>query len=631
MVRQLKQTSYVLPIKLVPNRDEGPQGYLCRVAESNLLTVQDLKAIGISYDYDQMVNHDLLVSSSLDPDLHQQVQHYSSLWHNEIKVWNVQYARFCPHCLVESGYWKVEWELNFYDVCHLHHVFLVDQCSSCGRKVTWQRALLNRCSCGSILHAEETKACPQSMIEISKVISNKIHQSDDQNMPIVLLKTNIEQTQRTIRYLGNYMSLAAAKNPLKMRQAGDLNQSLQVTSLAAEVIAGWPDIFHDALTQLERKGRSTGRPSLNEVFGQAYHYVFKTLKGGAFEELRHQFELWINQAWKGGLAKRNKRLRAAILKDAAWIPANAACDYLGISHQRLELLIREGTLEGETYISDKGRRFVTVRRDNLEQIKQNLFGYIDMTIAGRLLGLQKRRMRLLLKLIFTEAKKLGTSPSSAWAVSRSEVNKLIDLTIGCEVVSIPDEGCVSLAHILRYWTWTNEDIASLISAIKSEEMKVINVLDTASGIAAWNFNVLDLKNWKLKTQNGMGNWLTITQAAKLLGIKEQVAYELVTLGFLHAEIMPMQVKRGVRIKRKTLEAFEEKYIFSTKIAEHFGCSSRKIIAKLGERGINPVSGPQINQSRQVLYLFDDTVREMISGEDAIKNFELTKSKSINNE
>lgn len=605
MLAQKKTRQYALPLKLEPYRDEGPQGYLLRLAENNLLTTQELTAIGISFDYDFMLNQGILVSDGIDPDLHRQMAFISMLWQSETRVWNTQYARFCPQCLAESGYWKTEWELNFYDVCHKHQVWLVDQCSSCGNKLKWNRTQLSRCSCGSILNAEQSTACPANMADIANVMSAKILQQDNSTLPLVLQKTDVEQTQRLIRYLGNYMSLAAGKNPLKMRQAGDLNHSWPVTSLAAEVIADWPNAFHNALTQLEKHNRVDGRPSLNEVFGQAYHYVFKALKEKPFEELRHQFELWINVAWKGGIAKRNKRLTSTLMKQASWVPASVACDFLGISHQRLDLLIREGTIEGETHISEKGRKFVMVRRDSLQLVKDHLFGLIDMTTAGKLLGLQKRRMRQLLTLVFTDAKKLGTSPSAPWAVSRLEVNRLLELSINVGYVSIPDEGCVSLGHVLRYWTWSNEDIAGLITSVKSKEIIPVNLLDTVAGIAAWNFKESELKNWKLKNLNGMGTWLTITQAAKILGIKEQVAYELVNLGYLQSEVMPKQVKRGTRIRKSIIDAFNQNYIFATKIAEAMSCSPRKVINHFANFGKKPLSGPMIDGARQVLYKRED--------------------------
>lgn len=283
------------------------------------------------------------------------------------------------------------------------------------------------------------------------------------------------------------------------------------------------------------------------------------------------------------------------------------------------MLIREGAIEGETHISEKGRKFVMVRRDNLDSVKNHVFDQIDMTTAGKLLGFQKRRMRQLLQLVFRDATKLGSSPGAPWAVSRIEVNKLIDIGLAVEAVSIVDEGCVSMAHILRYWTWTSEDIAGLLLSVKSQEINLVNRVDSLEGVAGWSFNEAELKNWKLKNQSGLGTWLTITQASKVMGIKEQVAYELVRLGYLKSEVMPKQMKKGTRIRRKTVEAFNQEYIFATKIAEHLGCSPRKAINNLEKMYIMPISGPRVDGMRQVLYLRTQEIESTLQNHQKIND------------
>lgn len=605
----LDRQSYQLPILSQPSRTEGPNGYLLRLAEENLLTRYQLVQTGITYDYSILQSFKLLPNPQLDNELHEYVKRISVLRERTSMVFNEKHARYCPLCLQEHNEWRIEWELYFYDVCHHHGVWLVDQCGSCSEKLTWNRTHINRCSCGASLHYEDLKSAPESMIQLTAQLSKKILLNHG-DIPIsaAILSTDIKQTQKLIRYLGNYMASVPGRNPLKMKEASNLNYSWPVTTLAAEILQNWPAAFHQSLTNLEKTNRTEGRPSLIDTFGAAYDYVFKSFKDCAFKEIREQFNLWIGAEWRGGVAKRNKRLLDTMLENVSWVPANVACDSLGISIQRLELLIREGTIEAETHISKKERKFTMVRSENLQQVKEHLFGQITMTVAGKLLGIQKRRMRKLLCLIFTDAKKLGTSPGAPWAVSRLEVNRILELTTNLDFVSIPDEDCVSLGHVLKYWTWGDDEIASLIISVQSGEIRPINVLDTVSGIAAWNFRESDLKNWKLKNQSGMGLWLTITQAAKVLGVKEQVTYELVSLGFLPTEVMPRQVKRGTRIKRSTIEVFNENYIFSTNVAEMMGCSSRKVISHLASFGVIPVSGPLTNGARQVLFNRNEAIK-----------------------
>lgn len=611
MGNTLIQKNYQLPQKLSPFNDEGPNGYLMRLADANLLTIKDLKNIGIGYNLEQLKSFGLLDQEIVDNKLKQNLAQINSWRESGKTILNEKHARCCPKCLDEIGYWRLEWEILFNDVCHHHQIWLIDECGSCHKKLNWQRRELLRCECGADIRQEKCNlsSAPKSMIELSRVLSQKLGSSSEQvNSMLPLAKTNIEQSQRLIRYLGNYMNQVTGKNPLKMIDAGDLNNSWNVTSLAAEMLNKWPESFHESLTKLEKTNhKKKDRPSLNEVFGQAYLYIFDHLQEPAFNEVKNQFEFWIAKSWRSGLAGRNKRLLPEILKNATWIPSIAACDYLGVSIQRLKMLIREGAIEGETYISAKGREFIMVRRDGLPETKAKLFGMINMVSAQELLGIHKRRMRQLLRFLFKDARKLGTSRAAPWEVSRIELNKILDVSNELLTVSIPDEDCVSLGHIMKYWTFTNQEIANLIFAVVKKDINPVNNLDTERGISAWVFRKTEIQLWKLKLEGGLTNWMTIDKASKVLGVKQQVAYQLVKISLLKAEVMPEQRKQGTRVSKRSIEEFKQNYIFSTQIAEKLGCSSKKVIKDLAFMGVKPVSGPSVDGMRQMLYKRDQVL------------------------
>lgn len=594
-------SNFQLLIRPYPNIVEGPMGYLYRLAESNYITVSDLKQLGFEYKHSNLQHEGLLPEEILHRKLHRDVAFKSQLLDLTPRVWNHKIARFCPHCLQFDPVWRAEWELYFYDVCHLHQSWLVDQCSSCGSKLDWDRSSLVRCNCGADLRTEHTQSSPANLTGLSLLINHKLNQSDIDKMNEFLKGLSIEQFQRLVRYLGNYMDPASGKNPLKMRGASIISNSWPVTTVAAEIIAGWPESFFNALDRIQQHSATENIPSLKTVFGQAYNYIYKGLKDAAFTPLRHEFERWISESWKGVLAKRNKRLALLLLSRAQWIPGNLACDKLGISMQRLELLIRDGELYGEIYYSEKGRKYVMVRQDGLQRVKANLQGEIDMLAAGELLGLTKRRMRKVLHYLFPEARKSGNSPSSPWCINRHHVNSLLDISGQLESLAIPDEDCVSLAHILRFWANSDVEIVAIINAVRDKEIELVAKLDGYTGISSWIFKELPLRSWLHQFRSGKSIWMTITQASILLGIKEQVAYEMVRLGFLKSEVMPQQAKRGTRVRKLEVEQFKNAYIFATEIADNFGVSPRKAISILAEKHIEPISGPSVDAGRQILF------------------------------
>jgi hypothetical protein len=299
------------------------------------------------------------------------------------------------------------------------------------------------------------------------------------------------------------------------------------------------------------------------------------------------------------------------LEKATWIPGNLACDKLGISSQRLKNLIREEAVEGECYITGSGREFVMVRRDSIDLVKQNLSGEIDMTAARSLLGLGKKRTRQLFRMIFPEARKIGPHSSSPWTVSRFEVNKLLDINTNISKVCIPDEDCVSLAHILRYWAWTTEDIAGLVNAVRAQELSPVNILEGVAGISAWVFPEKTLKAWRVASIQGFGAWLTISQAAKVLGMHEQSAYDAVKLNLLNSELLHRQPRGGKRIRRTEVDRFKSTYILASELAHRLGVSPRKAIHILAEQSITPISGPMVDQGRQVIFLRTFAIEQLI--------------------
>ncbi len=593
-----------------PLQDEGPKGYLLRLAEENWIPLRALHELGLIYDYRTLIAQGLLPDERIDPDLHKAVTTTAKLLTTSQRVWNHKHCRFCPVCLADDAYWRVGWELLYYDVCPKHNVWLIDQCSSCGGKVSWDRDTLLRCQCSSDLRLEKASLCPENVTKLAAILQSKLKSVDP--LPEPFQKLNIEQTQRLIRYMGAYMQPAAGRNPLKVQQAGAMTVSWSMSSLAAEILFNWPQAFHQSLEKIQSTADDNDMRKLNSVFGRAYHYLYRGLEDAAFNQVRQSFEEWLSASWRGGLAKRNKRLAIILLDRATWIPASLARDSLGISHQRLSMFIREGVIEGETHFGQSGRKFEMVRRDQLELARKAIDGTVDMKTAGALLGLTKSRMRQVLRLLFPEAKKVGGSASSAWSISRSSIEKLVEIAKDSPRVTIPDEDSVAMGHIFRYWAWSTSDVVFLIQSVCHGDIEVTNVLDGAAGISGWIFKESTLKAWKAKSLQGFGSWLTVTQTAKVLNIKEQVAYELVNKDFINGDKLHLQPKGGIRVKRKEVEIFKSKYVFCTELAQNLGVSSRKARTILADSYIHPVSGPGIDDCRQLLFIRNLALEEAMN-------------------
>lgn len=601
-----------LLVRPFPGRHEGPLGYLLHLAEANCMLPTELSRLGIRYDPECLARQHLLPELALDRDLHAHVVGMTGLLETKGRIWNQRYARFCPHCLIEDPTWRAGWELYFHDVCPHHGVWLVDLCSSCGQSLRWQRGSLLRCQCGSDLRQESSGTAPDNLRRLSAVLEAKLlgRPESDSRPPFVGM--DIDQVQRLVRYLGGYMDPVSNPKPLKLRNAGRLEVSWTVSSLAAEILFQWPSAFHSCLNRLQESaaGEKTG---LHGLFRQAYFYLYKGLREPAFAPVRKSFESWLAENWRGGLAKRNSRLSTELLANAQWIPGSVAADNLNISMSRLRYLIREGKVEGEESVSTKGRHFMIVRRDHLERMSVQIANEMTMSEAMEVLGIGKVRMQRILRLLFPGARRTQDKEYLPWCIPRGEVERLLAIGNHLPLLSIPDETQVALAYVFKYWNWTAEEIVALVEAVKKGNLKLQALVDTSRGISRWVFEVGQLRAWHRSLDNGRRyNWISIPDVGKILGVKQQVAYWLCQNGFIPAERLGSIKGIGSRVRREHLERFRENYVFGREIAEILGRSSRKVMGMLAEQGIYPLRGHSVEPCRQLVYFRSDEIQRFLA-------------------
>jgi len=606
-------TDPILLARPFPQREEGPQGYLLRLAEANFLTLRDLEQLNVRFDLANLQRNQLMPDRELDPLLYAHVERINGLADNMGRSWNRQQARWCVHCLGESPVWQASWELLFHDACPQHGVWLVDRCSSCGSPVHWSRHHLMRCPCGADLRAEATRDCPQSVRQLSGVLASSLFArpvAAEFDIP-VLRGMKVEDIQQLIRFLGSYLDPVAGVKPLKRYRAGRLDVSWPVTSLAAEILQGWPSTFHCSLSR--RLDTAHGeKPGPGAFLNRLSHYLYRGLRGRAFDHVRQSFEHWLAENWKRGLNRRNRRLPPALLAQVQWIPGGMAAERLGISIDRLSYLVREGHLDGEEWIGTTGRRFLTVRRDQLDNISIQIASEMTMSAAMEVLGIGKVRMQRVLRLLFPSARRTYDKEFLPWCVPRGEVEALLSLASHLPVVGIPDEDQVSLAHIFKYSHWNADEIVALVEAVRAGTIVPLSLLDSARGIARWVFESGQLRAWVLTQNSSRANWVSIPELAKILEVKQQVAYWLTQNGFIPAERLGAIKGVGSRVRRSDIDLFHQNYIFGREIAAILGRSSRKVMMMLAEQGIYPIRGHSSEPCRQLVYSRKDEIQRFLA-------------------
>lgn len=563
--------------------DEGPSGYRLRLASANCLLVRDLKDLEVIGEVDAMSAHRGKPEAGagyFDP-------------------WVRQFSRFCPSCLETRRIWLIGWELLFADACPICGSWLVDACSACSENLNWHRAQTHKCDCGQYLGSESFSSAPHSVVKLSRALQNVALELASPDLP-VFDGLSLEQCGRLVKLFGSYGNGDGGRLPQKISQLDTLKVSWPITTMAAEILDSWPSGFWRLLDNLRHQSSASPQGKLTTAFRGFYSALYKGFRDSEFNNLRTEFENYLSQHWTGAIGRRNRRIAETVLKTMAWMPANHACRLLSVSRRRLNDLIEEGRLQGEQRLTSGNRKFIVVRRSDVEQLVATLDNGVALADAALRLGFSRQRLLALMPIICPQAKKLGAQ-GCPWAIPVTWVERWETLIRSQISVELIDSQTVAFGHLLRYWPWTNDQIGSLLIDIYSAEIVPVGSLERAGGISSLVLNLDRVKQWFSGKQHVPCVEIAIPDVAIRLGIKQEVAYALVRSGLLHATLRKVGRRPEKRVKVTTLEDFERGHILGRDVARLLGRSPRAIADFLLANGVMPVAGPGIDTCRQTVF------------------------------
>jgi len=574
----------------MPAQDEGFSGFKMRVAEANLLPYAWIDGADLRQLEDEAETREIYLR-----------------WTDLMSTPAVcvqRRTRWCPGCLGRTGYFRLGWELLFADACPACGHWLLDKCCDCGEPMTWRRDAFARCNCGSNLCEQPSAAAPSAVISLSQTMEHMALGSAHNIWPH-LVGITLAQCTRLVRVLGAYGSGRNQRATLKIAAADTLDVSWTISSMAAEILANWPNGFHTFLAaqSTDAEGRrSDGK--MPSVFGGFYRALYKVLPDAEFGWMRRAFEDHITEHWSGAAGRRNRRLPASVLSRMAWLPSSEATSQLGISKRRLVHLIDTGILQARQRLTASGREFWMVRRDDVEALSRTEIGEVSLIEASAQLGIKRQRLSRLLPRICPGANKV-TLQGTPWLIPKSWVQGWNALITGLPVLDEQLTDVVSLDHLLRYGPLDEVGVARLITDISSGQVRPVGRCEGLVGIAS-----LVVKRQEVEGGNGQPGHelMTVSAAAESLGVKQEVAYALVRLGLLESELVQAGRRQAQGISTSAVLAFRSSYVLAAELARGCGRSSRALIEALASDGVEPVAGPAQGTCRQVVYRRADLVR-----------------------
>ena len=152
-----------------------------------------------------------------------------------------------------------------------------------------------------------------------------------------------------------------------------------------------------------------------------------------------------------------------------------------------------------------------------------------------------------------------------------------------------------MANILKNWSLLDEEFVALVEAIQNQKIICYAELTQVNPIGKTYLDGQQFGGWLTGYRFEHSQFMSVDCAAKALGLKQQVAYQLVQSGLLETD--PPSGK-GVRISTDQLQQFQANYVSLAELARIRGCSSRNLLEALPTK---PVTGPTVDGNRQYFY------------------------------
>lgn len=503
-------------------------------------------------------------------------------------ILNYATVRWCPVCLRQATYLDARWSVRLYCICPYHHCSLLDACPTCGVEPTAAQVLGGHCaSCGRSLIEKVFDAT-----EEVKVVQSHFQLAREREAQQTLTVTP-GGWERLIHFIASVALRHSKQKTGQLAQLHRMHVLTQVCHRLGELLANWPFNFWAWLDNVKASAPSSF--SLNRTFGRLYHWLYVELDGPEFHYWREAFEEYLHHSWEGPITQRN-HWQTGLHGQGNCITIQQACLKLRVTPAELKRLHAAGWLQANIVTSQSGRQFWSIPDAQLPSVRISLSEGLTLGATAKYLGFSKTRIRqLVTERVLLPQFAPGDHGASVWRFALDSLRVLVAHSQVRGIVPSPIQPTISLNNALKTMRIDGPCFATLLRAIMKREVLLVGDDTGASKLSHIILDKRTLDDWLSAYRVEHAGLLTIPEAAKKLGIKEQVAYHLVQRRLLASTI---RNQTQLWISTEAVADFERQYVALRTLAQEAKTSPKALLAMLT---VQPVTGPTVDGCRQYFY------------------------------
>ncbi|WP_171052687.1 TniQ family protein [Ruegeria sediminis] len=488
-------------------------------------------------------------------------------------------ATICPVCVRESIPHQQSWQHALVTACTRHDVQLVSKCPLCQNAIDPNKGGYRSCGCGLPFENFPIKKADQFDLAISALISGEVHPARSK-LPPSLAFTSPNDIARLLMFLAGDALDQKTGKPGKAPYPKTAHDAREFLAPLEKVLCSWPDGF---VAEVEQRLLRTERNTAPARLGKWYQRLmaFQDPAYTSFHEtLKHVVANHFTGPYFGGTASdRHKR---------SWISAAEAARLIGVRAERIVDAVSAGLIEGKIDHSGFGHRHTMLPRHVAESTKAERESLLDKTKTREFLGISKNQFSLLEEAgVLEKTQPENRGPLVDGKYSQHELEKLVQ---GIASRARVFEGeAVEFRKVNLRFTTDKTGVIAFYQAVASGEISPA-ANSTSGAFADFAFPEEQVRQFLENFRSG-GGW-TVQELARITGWKEQCIAHWCDAGLIEHELNSHS--RGVSriIYPEALAAFQGTFVQVSSLAKHLNTTSRSLLKKFEENGIETVGAFQ---------------------------------------
>ncbi|QAZ39572.1 hypothetical protein C1M51_09060 [Methylibium sp. Pch-M] len=373
--------------------------------------------------------------------------------------------------------------------------------------------------------------------------------------------------------------------PLKRASAASVEVERQLITAGAALMLGAPSTITDLLERVQSRIGPTSRARLvGEAFPGLLPMLRKRLDRHGREWLMSHLTSFVQASLEVD-APVVWRSRAT----ASASGAKAVGVSLGMRPERVGSLAVTLGVSPVGRVTPSGRRMIVVAPSTVERLRASRADALSMTAAADRFGLSPPRMEVLAQAGHIARLGAGVSAASVAAL----VARVADRA---EPFGEADAPTLTVTQAMRLLVPTSRT-GELIDALLVGAVAVAATSTRPAGFRDL-FVGRDAARAVLGCPRKPEGLLSIPDAAVALGLKQQVTYHLIQRGLLPSTLRRIGRRVARFVRAADVEVFKKNFRPLASLATGAGVGSRRAVAWAEAAGLELITGPSVDCSRQ---------------------------------